>query len=681
MSMNVMVDGTTNFNRAVTEARAVLDACRPGDAFSVILAGPVPHALVRKPTSDRRELRRVLQGPDCHPLGGTLAVLEALNAAGLALADGANPAKTIILFTDGQNAGWDLQSDVRWRFVADSFRRFAVPPKVIVRRLSAPATFRNAAVVGLSLSRQVIGTDRPVAIDVQVLNSGTAPAQPAAVSLFADDTLVERQPFVKELLPNVTEILHFTHTFAQPGRHLLKAVVEAEDDLREDNSLEQVVDVLNRLPVLIVDGAPGERALQRASGFLRLALTPAAADARRDGTPDEPMSFLVDAAVTNAADLPDLAALSAFRVVILANVARLPAAATDRLTAFVKKGGGLLIAPGQRSEPEFYNAWQSSAGERLVPALLQARVTPPEPIHVEPRSFTHPALRLVAEPRQSDVAQGLVSSYWKLVVDGRDPDVRVGARLDQGDPLLVERQFGQGYVLLTALALDRRDSNLPSLASFVPLVHELVYYLATPLNANANIKPGTEYALELTVPAGFDREAAASAISVRLPSGAERTATLTAAEPRSVLRFNETREPGLYRIALPAPLAQPLAGGTNPVTQLAFTVVRQPEESTITALSDADLATVRTHVDSFVAGTREELLTAFAGDVPGQELWRVLALCAILTLLAETALTRWIAVKRRFHGTEAITLKTPAQSVDALRERMQTLVEAPGGKP
>ena len=53
----------------------------------------------------------------------------------------------------------------------------------------------------------------------------------------------------------------------------------------------------------------------------------------------------------------------------------------------------------------------------------------------------------------------------------------------------------------------------------------------------------------------------------------------------------------------------------------------------------------------------------------------------ILTLLAETALTRWIAVKRRFHGTEAITLKTPAQSVDALRERMQTLVEAPGGKP
>ena len=678
MSMNVTVDGETNFRRAIGEARAMLDACRPGDAFSVILAGPVPHALVRKPTSDRRELSRVLQGPDCHPLGGSLSVLEALNAAGLALADGANPTKTIILFTDGQNAGWDLQSDVRWRFVADSFRRFAAPPKVIIRRLPVPSAFRNAAVTGLTLSRQVIGPDRPVTVDVQVLNAGSAPAQPTAVSLFDDDTLVERQPFVKELLPNVTEILHFTHTFVHPGRHVLKAVVEAEDDLRDDNSLEQVVDVLARLPVLIVDGAPGEKPLQRASAFLRLALAPAAADPRRDAAPDESQRFLVEAAVTNVADLADLADLNAFRVVILANVSRLPAAATDRLAAFVKKGGGLLIAPGQRAEPEFYNTWQSTAGERLVPALLQARVSPPEPIHVEPRSFTHPALRLVSEPRQSDAAQGLVASYWKLVVDGRDPEVRIGARLEQGDPLLVERQFGQGYVMLTSLALDRRDSNLPSLASFVPLVHELVYYLATPLNTSANIKPGTEYAFDLATPVGFDRDAPGSAIAVRLPSGVERAATLTAGDLRSALRFNETREPGLYRITLPAALAQPLAGGTNPVTQLAFTVVRQSQESTLTPLSDADLATVRTHVDSFVAGTREEMLTAFAGDVPGQELWRVLALCAILTLLAETALARWIAIKRRFHGTEAITLKTPAQSVDALRERMQTLVDSKG---
>ncbi len=677
MSMRVTVDGQPNFARAVEEARNVLNACRPGDAFSVILAGPVPHALVRKPTSDRRELRRVLQGPDCRPLGGSMSVLEALNAAGTALADGANPTKTVILFTDGQNAGWDIQSEARWRFVADSFRRFAVPPKVIVRRLTVPASFRNASATGMTLSRQVIGTDRPVSIDVQVLNSGSAPAQPTGVELYADDVLVERQPFIKELLPNVTEVLHFTHQFAQPGRHILKAVITVEDDLADDNTLERAVDVLDRLPVLIVDGAPGERAGNRASTFLRLALTPSprGTDAIPDESTNDLPRFLVNAVVTNVADVLSVTDLDAYRAVILADVARLPAPAAERLAVYVKKGGGLLIAPGQRAEPDFYNSWQSSAGERLVPATLDERIAPPDPAHVEPRSFTHPALRLVAEPRQSDAAMGLVACFWKLTTDAQDRDVRVGALLGQGEPLLVERQFGQGLVILAAMAMDRRDSNLPALRSFVPFVHELVYYLAAPRSVSANITAGAEYAMEVTTPAGFNRESPDNSIMVHLPSGTRRPAALTGVAPTAVLRFGETREPGLYRIILPVPLVQPLAGSTNPVTQLAFTVLRPPAESTMTTLSDTDLAAVRTHVDSFVAATREELLSAFTGDAPGQDLWRVLALCAILVLLAETALARWIAIKRRFHSTEVVALRTPARNIEALRDRMQTLVD------
>lgn len=676
MSMNVLVDGQPDFKRAVEEAGTVLDACRPGDAFTVILAGPVPHTLVGKPTADRHELRRVLQSPECRPLGGSMAVLEALNAAGLALAEGANPTKTILLFTDGQNAGWDTQSDVRWRFVADSYRRFAAPPKVIIRRLPAPSAFRNAAVVGLTLSRQIIGTDRPVTLDVQVLNSGSAPAQPTAVEVYSDETLVERQPFIKELLPHVTEVLHFTCTFTQPGRHVLKAAVVADDDLPDDNTLEQAVDVLDRLPVLIVDGSsPGERNLQRASSFLRLALTPQSTPAdRHDRRDPEPQRFLVDAIVTNATQFSAVTNLAPYRGIVLANVPRLPAEATERLAAYVKKGGGLLLAPGQRAEAEFYNTWQSTSGERLAPALLRERVTPPDPVHLDPRSFTHPALRLVAEPRQSDAASTLVSAFWRLVVDGRDPQVRIGGQFDQGDPWLVERQFGRGFILMTATAFDRRDSTLPSLKSFVPLVHEIVDYLAAPSAAPANLVAGAEYALELALPPGFDRDAKTNAVTVQCPTGFRRSATLGGLGPWPVLRFTETHAPGLYRLALPASLAQPLAGGTNPVTQLAFTVKRQPEESTITPLSDNELATVHTHVDSFVAATREDLLTAFAGDVPGQELWRVLALCAVLTLLAETALARWIALKRRYHGTEAVALKTPAQNMEALRHRLKVQV-------
>ena len=84
-----------------------------------------------------------------------------------------------------------------------------------------------------------------------------------------------------------------------------------------------------------------------------------------------------------------------------------------------------------------------------------------------------------------------------------------------------------------------------------------------------------------------------------------------AVEPTHILFV--TREMAGRLDALPPNLAQPLAGATNPVSELAFTVLRQPEESTLTALSDSDLAAVRTRVDSFVAASREEMLTAFVG--------------------------------------------------------------------
>lgn len=667
MSMNVTTDGQTGFKRALDEAVAVLDACRPGDAFTIILAGPVPRTLVGKPTSDRHELRRLLQDRECHPLGGSMSVLEALNAASLALAEGTNPSKTILLFTDGQSTGWDTQSEVRWRFVTDNLKRFAVPPKVIVRRLPAPATFRNAAVVGLSLSREVVGTDRPFGVDVQVLNSGSAPAQPTAVELYADTTLVERQPFIKELLPHVTEVMHFSHQFTQPGRHILRAVVIADDDLKDDNTLAQVLDVPDTLPVMIVDGgSSGAGRAWRDSIFLTLALTPRSNQDTRVSD-NEPLHSLLVAMPTNATDFLSIENLDAYRVVILANVSRLPAEATDRLAAFVKKGGGLLLAPGARAEAGYYNTWQNSAGERLSPALLGERVTPASPVHLDPRSFSHSALRLIADPRHSDIAAAQVSAYWKLGVDSRDPEVRACALLDQGDPWLVERRFGRGFILLTATALDRRDSTLPSLMAFLPLVQELTTYLAAPSGPDANLKPGAEYTQELRIPADFDRDLASNSITVMTPSGTRRPAQLSGAGPRQALRFGETGEPGLYQITLPPTVAQPLGGATNPVNQLAFTVVRQAEESTLTALSEVELATIHARLDSFLAPTRRDLLTALAGDVPGRELWQVLALCVLLILLAETALARWIAIKRRFHGTGPVSMKTPVQSQETLR--------------
>ncbi|MDA0577173.1 MAG: BatA domain-containing protein, partial [Verrucomicrobia bacterium] len=607
MSMSLQTADRTAFQQAVAEARTLIRAARPGDAFAIVLGGAVPEALILRPTSDRGELLGALDGPACRIVGGRMSAPEAVNLASTLLADGPNAAKMIVIFTDGQAAGWDTRADARWKFVASGFASLPTPPRLVIRRLSPPAAFRNAAVTSLQLSRRVIGTDRPVKIDVSIFNAGSAPMQPSAIELFVGSNRVERIPIMKELLPQATEIFRFEHTFAQPGYHVLRADLVADDDLPSDNALVQVAHVIDRLPVLLVEGASSERFFfRRASSFVRTALTPDGRDSRQNPSEaDSALRFLVDPTIVEASGLQKIPDLSIFRVIILADVPRLPTDEADRLSAFVKKGGGLLVTPGQRALPAFYNAWQADSGEPVMPAPLGERLTPPDPLRLKAASLTHPALRLIGQRDQSDIALGFFSAYWTLKPDAATPLVSVGAQFESDAPWLVDRQLGRGHVLTTATAFDRRESTLPSLKCFVPLIHEMVYFLAAPMVVNANVEPGIEWTLEVAMDTPPDPN---TPVTVATPTGTNRPVSLTSQGRQFTLRFPETRHPGLYRVQLPAPLATAAGVRSDGVGELPFAVNTTPEESSLDLLSDSDLAALGRQVDLYAPPRLEDLL-------------------------------------------------------------------------
>ena len=60
------------------------------------------------------------------------------------------------------------------------------------------------------------------------------------------------------------------------------------------------------------------------------------------------------------------------------------------------------------------------------------------------------------------------------------------ARLDTGDPWIVERPHGKGRVLLLASALDAEAGTLPVNPDFVPFAHELILHLG----AGRDVRPG-----------------------------------------------------------------------------------------------------------------------------------------------------------------------------------------------
>ena len=702
-SMTMSFEGKTNFKRAVEESRSLIEGCKPGDAVALIVAGSAPQRIVDNPTSDREELKAALER--VKPVGGSMDVLKALNAALGACAEGRNLGKKIVLITDRQRIGWDLRNDSSWAFLATGIESMTPRPQIICRWLDLPKKYRNLTVSNVQLSRGVIGTDRSVDIDVTVTNNGTADEAAAEVKLtVGEKELLSRR--VERIPVASAESVRFEYHFPRPGPYVIKAEVLGKDAVDGDNVYLRVVNVIRRLRVLIVDGASGDRSWSCAD-LMAMALAPPDRSGGSSGRGGgEKSDVVVEPRVVPATRLrsaADLAAecpgLKRYGLVVLSNVPRLPKSVAERILEFVQDGGGLLIVPGDfgrhgtattRATETFYASWKTQTHHLVAPALLTERIScPTDPARPAIKTLNHPALRVVADAARSDLADWRLRSYWKLHADEKDPSVRVAALLSTGSPLLVERQIPsarpdvKGYVLMTAAGLGLRDGNLPRLSSFLPLMHELSYFLAAPVMVGANIRPGKELTIELQPlhEGRADKLALAEAkATVITPTGQKRQAKLRLAESALRIRYQGTEQPGQYLIELPKeltgryPALRRGAGGTDAVP---FVVLGSPRESVLERLTDKDVKKCAEYVPLVEAPTFPELKAAVSGGIPGEELWQWLAIGAALALIAEIALTRWIAGQRRVHEVEDVDFGSGAEDMEQFRTRAREMLAYP----
>lgn len=500
-SMAIEQAGISNFERARQEAELIVKRSPRGNSFSLILGGPTPSARILVPTTDRESILQQLADLEITgPLEGGMAAYDCLTLASLGLAQGNNPAKQVIVITDGQNVGWETTKPARWNFLKEAFANLPSTPQVIVRQLGLPTHFRNLSLADISYSREIVGVDRPVKISVTVENTGTEAVSPERVELsvggkkLIDNTL-------GQLLPGTKETIEFSHLFEHGGAQELHARVFVEDEISQDDESSSAINVAQELRVLLIDGNPGGRFFDRAASFAGLALAPSPVvdpAAPAPAPDDDSMRFLVDPEVLPASELATVTAFDEFDAIILADVPRLPRGAAQALEGFMQSGGGVLVTVGQRASPEYYNAWIGQDGQQLLPARLVDPVVPnteTEPVTPSLDTFRHPAVRLISNRLESDFETGSFSYYWRLEETG---DSVVGGRLSNGDAYLISRKVGLGNLVMLGSSLDLRAGNLPSRQAFVPFIHELVYFLADPSAYNLNLDPKWELALHLS---------------------------------------------------------------------------------------------------------------------------------------------------------------------------------------
>ena len=150
---------------------------------------------------------------------------------------------------------------------------------------------------------------------------------------------------------------------------------------------------------------------------------------------------------------------SKYAFVVLSDAMALPSIFENALLRYVRGGGSVLIAAG-------------------TSAAHHARIPIYGGYSSDPHFYTHDGYATVGQtdPVMNEAGWADVKVYYAAGLDAAQ--ARVIVRLNDSTPLLLEKQIGEGHVLLFTSGLDNLTNDFPLRPAFVPFVDKTARYLS-----------------------------------------------------------------------------------------------------------------------------------------------------------------------------------------------------------
>lgn len=345
----------------------------------------------------------------------------------------------------------------------------------------------------------------PKKVRIQAVVAGSnTPATKRTVSLALDGKVLDTKSV--DIPANGRASVEFVSLDSPHGFHKAEIRIDPGDSLREDDKFDFAVERTDPHPVLFLHPAGQDRD----ELYYRSALE----SVSEAGFTLEPL------AVEQAGNQ----SLSKYAFVVLSDVGSMPPGLENSLRAYVSSGGSLLIALGPLSAslthvPVSNETIQGSSYASLSGSRFET---------VAAADAEHPTLR------RANKLDG-VKFYQVIKVDPGQSHVI--ARLTNQAPLLLEKQVGEGRVVLFTSTFDNIGNDLPLHASFVPFVEETARYLGGQQDSSTNVAVDSYIELRSAKERG-------SAIDVTEPDG---THPLSLKDATTAQTFQVTRE-GFYEI-------------------------------------------------------------------------------------------------------------------------------------
>jgi len=308
-------------------------------------------------------------------------------------------------------------------------------------------------------------------------------------------------------------------------------------------------------------------------------------------------------------------------VVVADGVCRLDPSAQEALENFVRRGGGALLGMGDSVIPEDFNETFRS----LVPLPLADTYAPIQRSRPDweydaahqriEKTFESPFLRRCLDESQSDIEHARIYNYMRLA--GTTNGL---ISLGNGEPLLVEKRFGRGAVLLWTSTLGGMWNTLPVRNVYVNLLQGMISHLAGFGQFNRNLAPGE--------PLIFKGPTNASH-AVVAPDGAVINPEPPSGPGEPLFRFDGTAQRGEYRV---------MRNGQEVDRAVVWEAL---PESDVRGLSEEETSALEEALGLKVAQTWNEVGPALGKEpMAGLRLDGYLALAVLGALAADAVLTR-----------------------------------------
>jgi hypothetical protein len=433
-----------NFERGKEAVRQILADLSPGDEAALVSFASTA-VNVSELSTDISQLRSRLDAISS-PGYDTVRFFPALRLANEILDSSRYESRKIYLVSDFQANGLS-ETDQGW----------TLSPGVSFTGLDVgESTTRNLVLTDVRSPARLIEENSDYNILARVRSTGSVHLPRAEVLLRIDGETVARETV--ELTDRSEAVVTLPARFETSGARQGEVVVSG-DDFLVDNSFYFTIDVLPRIRVLIINGAPSPNWFDDESHWLNLAL---------QGMGNSPFEV-------QTVDVPrfDSRTLAQTDIAVLLNVADLDNNAVSAINEYVRGGGKVLFAPGDNVNADQFNRQFGAVSPAILERPLVLDRTTNDYLLIADVDRRHPALR----PLELDWSARF-DAVWSVAAESGS---EVLMRFDNSMPALIERSVGEGMTMLFASALDLKWSNLPLQGLYVPFVHETLRYMVQPV--------------------------------------------------------------------------------------------------------------------------------------------------------------------------------------------------------